>query len=250
MIRFQLLLTTSFAAFLSLSFAAAGQACHFGDPAADEKALRAAPTCQAVFKQYNDCVWGSSADGWRAGIVREKCEPLFLPKLTAEQKKIFTDKISFCREQYDLATGTLAISESNTCAVGVIFDFATDSAKASKPLPFASFDCSLARSPIEKTICSNPQLGRADLLLSAAYKPFFNAVHGPDRTKLIANQRDWNANIPIACHLISAPAKQATVSCLIEAYKTRADLLNGCSNALEVDCLNTNHDLRPRPKTN
>jgi uncharacterized protein YecT (DUF1311 family) len=236
---------------LSLSLVAVGQACHFGDSVADEKALRAAPTCQAAYKQYNDCRWGSSADGWRGAIVRKKCEPLFLTKLTVQQKEIYNDKIQFCGQQYELATGTLAISERNTCAVEVIFDFATDSAKASKPLPFASFDCSLARSPIEKKICSNSQLGRADLLLSIAYKPFFNAVHGSDRSKLIANQRAWNASIPIRCHLNTATTAQATLSCLIEAYKTRADLLNQCSNGLEVDdCLHVDDDPRPQPKAN
>jgi len=250
MTRFQVRVTTFFFASLSFSFAAAGQTCHFGNSGADEKALRAAPTCQAAYKQYNDCRWGSSADGWRGAIVREKCEPLFLGKLTAGQKNVYNDKIHFCEQQYELASGTLAISESNTCGVGIIFDFATDSAKASKPLPFASFDCSLARSPIEKTICSNSQLGRADLLLSTAYKPFFNAVKGNDRTKLIANQRAWNASIPIACHLNSAPATQATISCLVEAYKTRADLLNECSNGLEVDCLDITDEPKRQPKAN
>src|SRR4051812_30127714 len=129
---------------------AAGQACHFGDSEADGRALRAAPTCQAAYKQYMDCRWGSSTDGWRGTFVREKCEPRFLPKLAAEQKKIYNDKIQFCAQQYEFAEGTLAISEASTCAIDVIFDFATDPAKASKPLPFASFDCSLARSPIEK----------------------------------------------------------------------------------------------------
>ena len=223
---------------LSFSLAAAGQACHFGNLDADAEALRSAPTCQAAYKQYNDCLWGSSADGLRGGFVRDKCEPLFLGKLTADQKIIYKDKIDFCGQQYEFARGTLAISESNTCAVRVIFDFATDAAKASKPLPFASFDCSLARSPIEKTICSNPQLGRADLLVSTAYKPFFNAVKANDRTKLIANQRAWNATIPLRCHLSAGPATQATISCLTEAYKKRAGLLNECFNGLEVgDCL-------------
>jgi uncharacterized protein YecT (DUF1311 family) len=250
MTRIHVRVTTFLFAFLAFSFAAAGQTCHFGDSVGDEKALRAAHTCQAAYKQYMDCRWGSSADGWRGAIVREKCEPLFLTKLTAERKKVYNDKLHFCGQQYELASGTLAISESNTCGVEVIFEFATDSVKASKPLPFASFDCSLARTPIEKTICSNSQLGRADLLLSTAYKPFFNAVKGNDRAKLIAKQRAWNASIPLTCHLNSTPATQATISCLIEAYKTRADLLNQCSNGLEVDCLDTADESKPQPKTN
>jgi len=234
----------------SFSLAAAGQACHFGNSVGDEKALRSAPSCRAAYKQYNDCRWGSSIDAWRAGIVREKCEPLFLTKLTLEQKKIYNNKLQFCAKQYEFASGTLAISESNTCGVGVIFDFATDSAKASKPLPFASFDRSLAHSPIEKTICSNPQLGRADLLVSTAYKPFFNAVRGNDRTKLVANQRAWNVTTPISCHLNNTPATQATISCLIEASEKRAGLLNECSNGLDVDCLDSADHSNPQLKAN
>lgn len=235
---------------LLLAIPAAGQACHFGDALADQEALSSAPTCEAAYKQYQDCRWGSSADGWRGRIVRDKCEPLFLSKLTVEQMKVYNDKIAFCGQQYEFAKGTLAISESNTCAVGVIVAFATDPNPASKPLPFASFDCSLARTPIEKTICSNPQLGRADLLVSTAYKPFFNAVHGDARAQLITNQRAWNATTPVACHFETAPATHAAVACLIAAYKKRAGLLNECFNGLEVgDCLHIDEQPKPRAKS-
>lgn len=214
-----------------------GQTCKFARPAAEEAWMKSAPTCKAAYERYNTCMWGSSADAGRSSTVFDRCEPLYIHRLNAAQKRVLQEKLNLCGEQFANAEGTMAISEAASCGVEVVYGFATDLVHASQPLPFASFDCADARSTLEKTVCANPKLGHADLVVSMAYKPFFNAVHNEDRIALVASQRAWLASLPSMCSINAQKPSPGAVSCLLKEYDKRAGILSACSNGPEVDCI-------------
>lgn len=53
----------------------------------------------------------------------------------------------------------------------------------------ASFNCSLAQTPIEKTICSNPEISEADEALSTLYGNIKNQARYAN--ELIKSQHAW-----------------------------------------------------------
>lgn len=79
----------------------------------------------------------------------------------------------------------------------------------------ASFDCSKASSPFEKTICSNPNLSSLDEQLASAYKTAKDNSSSPDQLK--TDQVNWIKN---------ARACGVDVSCIQQAYKTRIAALS------------------------
>lgn len=82
----------------------------------------------------------------------------------------------------------------------------------------ASFDCAKARTPLEKAICSDPELSKLDDELAIAYK---NALAShPLPSYVQARQRDWLS-------LLSNPS----VSGLREGFRTRVKELK---NAIPV----------------
>ena len=221
------------------------QSCHFfgeKNAAATEHVLRTSTSCSAAHAYLSKCAWGSSADVGFAEIVRSRCEKDFIQKLSATQKIIYADKSSLCADEFAQQEGTLAMSEESTCLADIAFQFATNLTEASRPLPRASFNCVKAKSPLEITICANPDLGRQDLLMARAYFPFFKAIKSADRKALLNNQRTWNERVPTECRLSSVPASPAVVSCLIQKYKARASALDACGNGLDIGCI-TNDDI-------
>lgn len=74
----------------------------------------------------------------------------------------------------------------------------------------ASFDCSKASTPVEKTICADAELSKLDDLLAQSYK---NALAiQPDSAELKTHQRNWLKNVRNQCQ---------DVACLKEAYLER-----------------------------
>ena len=63
------------------------------------------------------------------------------------------------------------------------------SAPASRPLP--GFDCALAVTFVEKTICGSDALAEADRTMSERYFAVRNGVHGPARKRLLDSQRKF-----------------------------------------------------------
>ena len=235
----KLLTLLSISLFLGLP-ALGAQSCHFfgeKNAAATEHVLRASASCSAAHAYLSRCAWGSSADVGFAEIVRSRCEKDFIWKLSPTQKIVYADKSSYCADEFGHQEGTLAMSEESTCLADIAFQFATNLAESSHPLPRASFDCVKAKSPLEITICANPDLGRQDLLMARAYFPFFKAIKGADRKALLDNQRTWNARVPTECRLASVPAPPAVVSCLTQKYKARASALDACGVGLEIGCI-------------
>ena len=60
----------------------------------------------------------------------------------------------------------------------------------------ASFDCTKARSKVERAICSDPELGKLDEQLAVAYKSALAAHPLPSYVR--ARQRDWLTSLPDA----------------------------------------------------
>lgn len=77
----------------------------------------------------------------------------------------------------------------------------------------ASFDCNKASTPVEKTICANPELSKLDESLSIEYK---KALETNDNGPLILDQKNWLKNERAAC-------KDAT--CLQQAHRKRINTL-------------------------
>ena len=86
---------------------------------------------------------------------------------------------------------------------------AAPSAADSGPIT-ASFDCAKARSAQEKLICSDHELARLDVDLSAAYRKAREAAADPKA--LQTEQLDWLKSLRNAC---------SDKACLIQAYKGR-----------------------------
>jgi hypothetical protein len=200
------------------------------------KALFNAKSCNAAVDLFKECRWGSSADVSFAGIVIKKCERDYIGKLTPDQKKVYEDRMHLCNYQYDLQQGTLAISEAVSCHVDVAANFDADLQKASVPLTFASFNCKLAKSPLERAICSNAALGRADLVLSRVYSSQLRFEKGGDRATLIESERKWLRDLPAKCGLTISPPTSKTLLCLRHEFEHRFTLLDECEEDL-ASCL-------------
>jgi uncharacterized protein len=88
----------------------------------------------------------------------------------------------------------------------------------------ASFDCSKARSSMEKAICGNAQLSLLDVELASAYKNARLKLSPISNTILVTGQRSWLRFISTYC-LIDTNARPVSMPeatrCLIDAYKDR-----------------------------
>lgn len=220
---------------------AQAQTCHYGRGAtgleADLRDLRARPTCQDAYALYRKCLWGSSADPARADVVIKKCQAGYRNKLTETQTVTLNDKLKLCSLEYEGMDGTLWLSESSSCALAVYVDFATDPAKASEPIPRASFDCAHAQTPLEHAVCSDAMLGHFDLLMAEAYKGFLGELKGKDKAGLIQNQRAWNASTPGVCALESFQPAPTKLACLRNRYRQRMQDLHQCAVGADIGCI-------------
>jgi uncharacterized protein len=78
------------------------------------------------------------------------------------------------------------------------------------PTTAASFDCQRAETPIEKAICSTPELSLLDDQLGAAYKA--GVERSADKDKFRAESREWVNQIRNKCN---------SIQCLSLAYRSR-----------------------------
>jgi len=78
----------------------------------------------------------------------------------------------------------------------------------------ASFDCSIAKSDIEKSICSNAELSSADENLSKSYNEVKGKAQRPDL--LIQNQLEW----------LKHRNECKEESCLVSEYKSRMEFIS------------------------
>lgn len=235
---------------VAVSFAHPQEQCNFGSPEAAgklEKSLQQAPSCKSASNLYNECRWGSSADSGFAAIVINKCERAFIDKLNPAQKKIYEDRRQLCTYEYGRQEGTLAISESASCHVDVAVGFAEDLSKAAVPLPAASFDCGAARSPLERAICSDSALGRADLVLMRAYSGDLKSAKGSDKASLIRTEQRWLGDLSAKCRLAANPPSPEVLGCLRNEFERRFTLLDECGIGELGPCLAEGNDSAKAP---
>ena len=82
-------------------------------------------------------------------------------------------------------------------------------------------DCARAATPIERTICGNPELSVADRGMAAAYAALRRKLAGPAREHLTADQARWLVNRERAC--VGEPAD--VEDCLVGRDRDRTELL-------------------------
>jgi uncharacterized protein YecT (DUF1311 family) len=225
---------------IAMPAAAQDECKFFSAEAADglEKALASAPTCKAAVEKYDKCRWGSSADVGFAGIVIKKCEKDFLQSLNKAEKDRYLEEMELCNYEYGKQEGTLFISEGVSCHVYTAARYSENPKLADQPMPRASFDCSKAKTPLENAICFDKALGRADVVLSRAYKPLLNSVKGAQRTALIERQKKWLAASSKKCGVGTEPLSQSARACMRNEFEVRFMYLDGCGAGGPEECLN------------
>jgi uncharacterized protein YecT (DUF1311 family) len=220
--------------------------CPAGDAPIFEEDLRAAPSCEAAHKLHDACSWGSSGDAGLSGVVIEKCEALFLGRLTPAQKRNYQARQQRCSDKYAREDGSLAIAEASLCAEAIAVSFARNATAAGRipaaPLApvKASFDCGKARTKLEQLICSSDVIGGEDIDLSAAYRKAFNSAAPDARKALVASENGWLSYVAKSC-LGGAIGDNDSKDCAEQAFSDRADQLKRCmskSGDEEKACFN------------
>jgi hypothetical protein len=77
--------------------------------------IKAAPTCDASMKLFQDCSYSASGDVSLGAAVREKCEADFLSKLPDPQKHVYQREQQACLRKYVHESGTMYVSWSAFC---------------------------------------------------------------------------------------------------------------------------------------
>ena len=140
-----------------------------------------------------------------SGAVIEKCEAVFLSRLTPAQKRNYEARQQRCSDKYAREDGSLAIAEAALCAEAIAVSFARNAAAAGRipaaPLApvKASFDCGKARTKLEQLICSSDVIGAEDIDLSAAYRKAFNSAAPDARKALVASESGWLSYVAKSC---------------------------------------------------
>lgn len=225
---------------LAASAASADEACRYaGDADAFVDALSKAGSCRAAFALLSECSWGSSADVEFSDVVVKTCEGGFLDKLSPAGKANYAAEADLCYYEYQRQEGTMYRSMAALCRAGVASRFAEDRALADRPVPAASFDCAKARTPLETTICADPQLGRADVMLSRLYRRAMKSLTPDEQRALNAGERKWMTKVAADCRLTDGPAGAKARDCAREAFERRFTAIDGCEGDADVaKCVN------------
>jgi uncharacterized protein len=93
----------------------------------------------------------------------------------------------------------------------------------------ASFDCAKAATPVEKAICSNPELSRRDEVLAKAYATALGGLSDEARAAVQTGQRAWLDFAGLACTTDARPFSQLLSddqqACLAAVYSARIGTL-------------------------
>ena len=133
-----------------------------------------------------------------SGAVIEKCEALFLSRLTPAQKRNYEARQQRCSDKYAREDGSLAVAEAALCAEAIAVSFARNAAAAGRipaaPLApvKASFDCDKARTKLEHLICSSDVIGGEDIDLVRDLSQGLRQ-RGSRRPQGARRQREWLA---------------------------------------------------------
>lgn len=200
------------------------------------KSLLAAKSCKAAVARMHDCAWGSSADTQFAPIVVRKCERTFFDKLSPAAQKRYEDQMQLCAYEYSRQKGTMYMSAAALCQVDVAAHFAADPEAANQPERRASFDCRRAKTLLEKAVCSDVSVGRADIVLSRVYKGLLKSAHSEDKSALEENENQWLQGIPSKCGLSAPPFSKQSLNCVRNEFELRFTALDSCAGPIR-DCL-------------
>lgn len=80
----------------------------------------------------------------------------------------------------------------------------------------ASFDCSKAKTKIEKTVCADPQLSALDEKLASTYRTMLEKLSPEGQRQLREGQRQWLKALPDDC-----PLESVLRPCIQAAYNDR-----------------------------
>lgn len=221
--------------------AATAQECPYpfgGDEGAGQltKGLEAAPNCEAAYKLHSLCAWGSSADATFAQTVIPKCEASFLSGLSPAQTRTYKARLQQCADKYAHEDGTMYIGFTAFCQEEVALAFAKNAAAASRvkapalPAVKASFDCRKAQQPLELVICSQDEIGAADIALSKAYAAALQKSSAEGRATLTKSERGWLDFVAAKCGLptTGTTAHVLTRACVRGAFEVRRDQIGLC----------------------
>lgn len=209
----------------------AQEKCGFGGEENFEKTkklLEQTKTCKDAAATLHECAWGSSADNMFASIVIPKCEEEFRDKLTPKAGERYEQEMRLCGLQYAKQGGTMSISAAAMCGADTASSYAETPARWGEEPLRASFNCKRAKSKLENAICSNQDLGDADILLSRIYT---NTLHLTDfvfSADLRNNQKAWLEHLPATCDF-SHPTAEALSKCLLREYEKRFSMIDLCT---------------------
>jgi uncharacterized protein len=112
----------------------------------------------------------------------------------------------------------------------IVFAFALGLVGASPALAQggASFDCSKASTAIERTICKDPELAKADRDMAAAYGALAAKLSGAAKEALVKDQVQWIADRNRAC----ATDTDGIIPCLKGMYGARIANLHAFGDGL------------------
>ena len=220
--------------------------CPAGDAPIFEEDVRATASCEAAHKLHDACGWGSSGDVSLSGAVIEKCEAVFLSRLTPAQKRNYEARQQRCSDKYAREDGSLAVAEAALCTEAIAVSFARNAAGAGRvpaaPLApvKASFDCNKARTKLELLICSSDVIGGEDIDLSAIYRKAFNSAAPDARAALAASENGWLSYVEKSC-IGAASSAYDSKSCAEQAFADRTEQLKRCASKTSDEakaCLN------------
>jgi hypothetical protein len=82
---------------------------------AQTAAISRASSCKEAYATMSSCASGASGDVALGEAVRQKCEPLFLGRLSAAQRRAYTREQRACSEKYARQSGTMYLSMAAFC---------------------------------------------------------------------------------------------------------------------------------------
>jgi uncharacterized protein len=156
--------------------------------------------------------------------------------LSPAARKSYRDEMQLCAYEYAGQEGTMYMSAVALCQMDVAVHYAADPVAASKPGARASFDCAKAQTPLEKAICSDVGLGRADIVLSRVYSGLLKNSDETDNAALLQSEKQWLKSLPAKCGLLGPPFSTKSLNCTRNQFEFRFTALDSRQESI-ADCL-------------
>ena len=89
----------------------------------------------------------------------------------------------------------------------------------------ASFDCAKARSNVEKTICTSPELSKIDEEMAAAFQATKGKLSATAFAEVRGNQIEWLRFASAYCSKTANGVPKELTQCLLDVFQSRRDAL-------------------------